>query len=428
MKRAAWVLLLIVLMIGVSAQAQGLSTADGKLLTSADAAALKSFAFQYQAKIAVDGLNNFSLDTDLSGSGALDHAALALDLSAKGNVKVGTTQTIPVNSELRWLNDTLYLNPGDGWQSLSGASDTLANLLSLYAGLDAGLDTGPESLSNWSVASITGMSDLISALTSGDSSSFLTTQRLADDDGDAHFQSSVDLHALMQTDAFVNAVAAFAQAQGNNLVIYDSGDLAKIVQTNSAMFANAKVTLDQYVGQSDSLIHRLVLTLDLPIDPTQGGYPDAPFKVSASLDVTLSDLNQPQNIAAPSGAKTVKAFAFPAPPALTEPGDGLTQYVFVKSMAAQEMSLTSFDAKAGDQVTITVRGIGLDFDGIASILAPNGDTLASNDNHDNPGFGLGDYDPQIVNFQIPADGIYNVQVTEYDGNAGTYVLTINIQR
>ncbi|HVU12557.1 MAG TPA: PPC domain-containing protein [Phototrophicaceae bacterium] len=424
MKRAGWILLLIVLLVGVSVQAQGLSASDGKLLAAADGTAITSAAFQYEAHLTVSGFDPFALQADLTGSGAFDHSASALDLSAKGNITVGTTQTIPVNSELRWLKDTLYLNPGAGWQSMSGASDTLANLVSLYLGLD----TDPAKLSQWDLSSMAGLTDVIAALTSGDSSAFLTTQRLTDANGDAHFQSAVDLHALFQSESFVKAMIALANAQGTFMVTYDHDQFKQVNQANSAMFANAKVTVDQYVGLSDSQLQRIVLTLDLPIDPTQGSFPDAAFKISASLDVTLSDLNQPQNITAPDGANTVTAFTFPAPPALAEPDGGLTQYVFVKSMAAQELSLTSFDAQAGDQVTVTVRGLGLDFDGIASILAPNGDTLAQNDNHDHPGFLLGDYDPQIVNFQIPADGTYNVEVTEYDGNAGSYVLIINIQR
>jgi Bacterial pre-peptidase C-terminal domain len=414
MKCFACVLLGLLFITALSVSAQG----------NAPATPLNSFAFGYTAHFAVEGLSTFAIKADLSGSGVLDRSALAFDLSLKGNTVLGTAQKDSVDEELRWVNDTLYLNTGDGWQARDGASAYAADLLSQYSALS--VDSA--AVSKWDASGIDGLSAIISALTSADPTTFANVQHLADEGDTAHFQTTLDLHALMQTDDFVDAVAAVASAQGNNLVIYKHADLAKIVRTNSALFQNATVVLDQYIGLGDHLPHRLALTLNMPLDPTKIGYPNAPFTVTASFDVTLSDLNQPQTVAVPEEAKLATEFTFPAPPALPDAGAGDMLYVFFSQTGENTPSEQTFEAQAGDTVTITASGLELEYDSELTLLSPDGTTLAENNDHDTPSFALGDYESQIGDFTIPKSGTYTVRVSEYDGAAGSFVLSINLQR
>ncbi|MEO8393172.1 MAG: PPC domain-containing protein [Chloroflexota bacterium] len=412
MKRIALCLILF-LLVTSAVSAQGDST-----LVLPD-----SFAFDYTAHLAVEGLASFGFSADLSGSGKVDRAAPAFDLGVKGAIRLGSSQTISLDNEYRWVDDTfLFLHPDDVWQEWGSASAYLGMLIEAYAVV--AVDWTP--LTDWDLSGIDGWSDLISALTSSDPSAFLSAQKLADEGDSAHFQSTLDLRALMQTDAFVNAVAVFAATQGNNLIVYDHADLAKIVRANSALFENATVTLDQYVGLSDNLLHRIVLNLDMPLDPIQLGYPDPPFKVSASLDMTLSDLNQPQAIVMPE--QTIEMRSVSDEVRSTQADEGALQMVYFESRSEFEGYTRTFEAQAGDKVTLTARGIGLEFDPDLILLDASGVTLAENDDHETAAFGLGDTDSQIADFVIPTSGTYTAQVSELDGGSGEFVLTIDIQR
>jgi hypothetical protein len=79
-------------------------------------------------------------------------------------------------------------------------------------------------------------------------------------------------------------------------------------------------------------------------------------------------------------------------------------------------------------VSITVRGLGLDFDPNVVLLSPDGETLAENDDYETTAFGLSGFDSQIADFPIPENGAYTVEINELDGQAGSFVLTITIQR
>ncbi|MCC6804304.1 MAG: PPC domain-containing protein [Anaerolineae bacterium] len=431
MNRIVFALLGIVLLVAAPALAQsdfGLSADDGLLLTAANTAPLGSFAFDYTAHLAVDGLDTFAMSADLSGSGAVDRAARTLGISAEGTVQLGTTRFLMVDSELRWVDDTLYLNPGDGWQAVSGVSAYAADLIYQYAALT----TNPDALARWDMSAVDGVSAIVAALAGVDPAVFVSAQRLDDESvGDvptAHFQIIVSLHELMQTGGFVEAVAAFASAQGNDLITASPDELDEIVRINSVLFENASLTIDQYVGLDDELPHRFALNLNMPLDPTVLGYADLPFTVTATLDVTLSAINQPQDITAPDDAAAVEQFAFPAPSEPDSPGAGVSHYLFFETVGASEPYDRSFEGQAGDVVSITVRGLGLDFDTLLQLFAPGGEILLENDDYEGSPFGMGYYDSQIRHFALPETGEYTIHVEELDGGAGSFVLTMSIER
>lgn len=431
MKRITCALLGFMLLVASPVAAQGdslgLNASDALLLAAANATPLDSFAFDYTAHLTVDGLDTFAINVTLSGSGALDRAAPALDVSAQGTIHLGTTQFLSVDGALRWVNDTLYLNPGDGWQARENASVYAADLIYQYAALTA----DPDALAQWDAAAVDGVGAIVAALQSADPAAFLSAQRLDDESVSdvfaAHFQITADLHALMQTDAFVEAVAAFASAQGNDLIAVDRAELGDIVRANSALFETSTLTVDQYVGLDDSLPHRITFSLNMPLDPAVLGYDDPPLMVTATFDLTLNVINQIQDITAPDDAQAVAAFSMPSP-AQETPGVGGQQYVYFETISEGEPYERSFDGLAGDAVTITARGLGLDFDTYVQLIAPGGEMLVENDDYENAPFGMGYYDSQIRQYALPESGAYTIRVEELSGGAGSFALTITVER
>ncbi|MEO8397978.1 MAG: hypothetical protein ABI700_33600, partial [Chloroflexota bacterium] len=102
--------------------------------------------------------------------------------------------------------------------------------------------------------------------------------------------------------------------------------------------------------------------------------------------------------------------------------------VYFGTLDTDASAAESFEAKSGDMVTITVRRFSLDFDPVVTLLSPDGTVLAENDDHDDAVFAASDYDAQIVNFSLPADGIYPVAINGSDGSGGSFILTIDVQR
>jgi hypothetical protein len=243
----------------------------------------------------------------------------------------------------------------------------------------------------------------------------------------AHFELTADLQKLIESNAFVEMVAAFAQAQGNNLVVLDHAELAAVVRANSTMFKGATFIVDQFVGVDDGFIHQVAMQLDAPIDPTVGGYDDEAFHVNWALNIKFSAINKPITITEPEGARVVSAFGFPSQAPLQAPTEGTTQYAFFADVSENGYSQV-FEAKAGDIVTLTARGLGLDYDAHLALSGPDYLTVAENDDHEGKRFGVNDPDPQIVDFKIPKDGRYQVIVTEVNGAAGSFLLTITVHR
>jgi hypothetical protein len=170
------------------------------------------------------------------------------------------------------------------------------------------------------------------------------------------------------------------------------------------------------------------LTANLPLDPSKHGDPDKPFAVAVKLDVALSDLNQPQTVALPAGAQVVPAFMLLPEPVQDTPGNGLTQYVYIESIGAKGAYEHALALQANDHITITERGVGLNFGGVTKLLSPDGKTLAEDDGYDAHVFAGSDSDAQIADFIISKAGTYKVRITEYQGNAGTFILTLAVKR
>lgn len=88
----------------------------------------------------------------------------------------------------------------------------------------------------------------------------------------------------------------------------------------------------------------------------------------------------------------------------------------------------SFEAEAGDYVTISVRGLSYQFDAYVALLDENGTVLLNNDDHGGGSAELAFYDAQIPNYIIEASGTYTVEVSNLADGNGTFGLTVGILR
>ncbi|MDW8298937.1 MAG: pre-peptidase C-terminal domain-containing protein [Anaerolineae bacterium] len=98
----------------------------------------------------------------------------------------------------------------------------------------------------------------------------------------------------------------------------------------------------------------------------------------------------------------------------------LTDQIFLHSY--------TFNGKAGDTVTITLRSA--EFDAYLELLAPDGKLLAANDDINMATEQLSGTDAQIAAFALPHDGRYTVRITRFGretarGKVGAYTLQLD---
>ena len=85
---------------------------------------------------------------------------------------------------------------------------------------------------------------------------------------------------------------------------------------------------------------------------------------------------------------------------------------------------TTFDAREGDIVTITVKATDNQLDPKVSLLDSSGTEIASNDDHESNDSSLGPYDSQIPDFTLPKTDTYTVSISGFAGIGGTFDLTV----
>ncbi len=113
----------------------------------------------------------------------------------------------------------------------------------------------------------------------------------------------------------------------------------------------------------------------------------------------------------------------------TEAPTGLpSEQVSLGTVKSRETFTQTFEAQAGDYVTITARSLTTDFDPYVALVDSAGTVLIDNDDHGTSSASLGFYDSWINNYHITAGGTYTVEVSGATDVAGSFGLTIGTLR
>ncbi|MCK6576869.1 MAG: hypothetical protein L6Q98_02060 [Anaerolineae bacterium] len=387
----------------------------------------RTFAFDLAGSLSVQNLDTFTFDLRLDGNGAVDVPARSFRLDLTGTLLLGSSLPYDITLQARWIDNSLYLNFGGGWQKTEDAGAFATRILAMFGlmGMDG-------ALADWDFSRVGGMSDVLAALAAADPAEFAEIAALPDETADgvtAHrLRFAADVDALMQIGAFHDAVRALAQAQGTDIILYDYDELVQIVLDNSRLFEGSTLTVDEAIGAEDGLLRHLAVAVDLLLQPGLLGYPEPPFSVSAALEVAFREGDQPQIIVPPSDAATVTAFAPSARTTIPPSEQGRTEYVFLEALDDETIYRLPLALLAQDRLSVYVRGVGLVFDSHVQVIAPDGVVFAENDDTEAILFGVGGLDSVIPPSLVTADGTYTIEVGEYGGESGVFVLTVVIER
>ncbi len=157
---------------------------------------------------------------------------------------------------------------------------------------------------------------------------------------------------------------------------------------------------DPNLQSTDSRIYNLIIHETGSYDIDVRGYSDSEGDFALTIDPVATD--------APTG-QPVEA-------------------VELGTVDSGEIYSYSFEAEAGDYISLTVRNLTLGFDPYITLLDADGTVLFDNDNE---GSTYGDYayfDAKIPNFRITESGTYTVEVSGVQGSSGTFGLTIGTLR
>jgi hypothetical protein len=105
-----------------------------------------------------------------------------------------------------------------------------------------------------------------------------------------------------------------------------------------------------------------------------------------------------------------------------------TDELFTGEIRANGTFTQTFEAQAGDYVTISVRALSSDFDPRVALISPEGVIVADNDDHGTAATDLSFLDSRISNFVITESGTYTIEVQGFQSSAGSFALTITTVR
>ena len=292
--------LIIVPAVFAQEETFGLSDADWELFTAANASMseIDSASYDFTASLSVTGEGGIA--ANLSGNGVLsgDEANPQFSLIVTGEAE-SEGDTTPIDAEVRLIGDTLYWidNTGDdGWQGQT--VEDLSSELGDMAGM-SGLGVDPESLSSGDLSDLSGMegmSDAMAALSALDPSEFISMSR-ADADGLAQFTIDLSISDLLSSPALA-PLFGMGMASGMEGAEMDEEQMQAMVGMMAAMFAEATVTLDEYVDPATSQIQRIVLDVNVPIPDMSGS--GSPTTISLNFDLGLSGFGEAVSVEVPT--------------------------------------------------------------------------------------------------------------------------------
>jgi hypothetical protein len=277
----------------------GLSQADFASFTSAlaNSSSQTDFSFSYSGTFTtVTGEG--SADVTFAGEGAISGGGFQLTMS--GSATDPDMGAQPYSTELRFVNNALYIDFGGMW-----ISATEADVTALGEQFGPMLGAGSTDMADpGSMMTQTGMMEAMTALQNIDPQSFTSIVR-SDEGGLAVYTTTIDLGALSANEGVQQLIALGAQ-QGAAAAGGDSLTPEQLAQL-PALLANSSVTLVHRVNASN-LLEGFSLNLDLPINLSAIGEAADPLDLNISLDVTLGGYGEPTTVAVPSSSTPISQF------------------------------------------------------------------------------------------------------------------------
>lgn len=312
MKRFRLVALLLVLLVGIavvpSALAQdtfGLSSADYDYWTSAveTSAAFNTISYDYTFRLDVSGLDPSGDVTIWVGGGGqigeVDGVPM-FSMTSVGELS-GGGETLPINMEVRFIGDSIYINMGDGGGWIGGRVEELLSSITEMFGT---LPIDPDNLLEGDTSgmedmmAMPGMMDAMMALSTLQPSEFITISREANMGGQAHFVINFLISDLLSSDAFAPLLSmGMAQGMGADASGMTQQEMQQMSMMVGMLFSDLTLTYEQFINTSTNLVERGVLTLNFPLPAMLTGGADA--SINMEMAVNLSGYNEPISVEAP---------------------------------------------------------------------------------------------------------------------------------
>jgi hypothetical protein len=312
MKQFRLVALLLVLLVGIavapSALAQdtfGLSNADYAYWTSAveTSAAFNTISYDYTFRLDVSGLDSSSdVTISVSGGGQIGEmdGVPMFSMTSVGELTSGG-ETLPINMEVRFVGDSIYLNFGDGNGWVGGpAEDLLSSITEMFGTLPIDPDNLLEGDTSGmeDMMAMPGMMDAMMALSTLQPSDFITISREANMGGQAHFVINFLISDLLSSDAFAPLLSmGMAQGMGADASGMTQQEMQQMSMMVGMLFSDLTLTYEQFINTSTDLVERGVLKLNFPLPAMLTGGADA--SINMEMAVNLSGYNEPISVEAP---------------------------------------------------------------------------------------------------------------------------------
>jgi hypothetical protein len=288
MKTMRWLVLLCLLAVAVialPAAAQdsnpyGMSDSDWALFEAAQNPGEGQLAYAYTSTLAISA-DGSEIGWDVTGSGLVGPNGFSMDNT--GTVSMGAGSTSPAPLNMRVVGDSLFLGvEGMGWYG--GTLDELLQIFgSLAGGMAPGLDGAAEGAASGDLSGLMaqpGAMEAMMAIGTMDPTTFVTISRLEDNEGLAHFQTYVDIGALLQDQSVQQALGSATSANGAEM---SAADMEMLVSG----LAGSYLQIDQYVDAEMQAVNNTDITIQINLPPTTAG--GKPGSISLTLGVSLSD-------------------------------------------------------------------------------------------------------------------------------------------
>jgi len=283
------------------AQDFGLGEDDGALLVSAvdSSAAAGSFSYEFTAAVVTAGMGEGGdVAIDIAGSGVVSADGFTMivtgEITANGD-------SIPADLEIRVIEEAIYINIGGQWLSITGEDVTSLGDMAGGMGAAGGLPFDPNALMNGDVGEF---GDAMAALNDLDATDFVAQARLEDEDGQARFQTSFDVAALLSNEdfgTFFSSILEQAAAQsGQDMDDMSPAQMGMMVQMMGVMLEDATFTFDQLVDLESNTVSGASLVMDVPLDAMTG---EEGAGVLLNFDIELSGYGDSYTIEVPEDAQ-----------------------------------------------------------------------------------------------------------------------------